>query len=395
MATLGTDVNRPNVPPEGATLSATVDVTPGEQTTGVERHVLLCLDTSGSMNGEKLEQAREGAAWVFGLLEDRDYVGIVAFDTDARVVMRPTRWGDTQRSVAMDRVEELGAGGGTDMYDGLDTARRTLGSLDHRAETARAVRRILLLSDGKDNARGPGDFAALAESIDDAGIRIEAAGIGTDYREETIRTLGETARGTWTHLESPGDIEAFFGEAVEDAGSVVATDAVLELDVARGVEVSEVHRARPQAQPADVDWESNTAVVPLPDLVEREGQQVTMKVHAPPADPGERTLVDVTLRAQGETATDAVTVEYTDDNAALAEHNESVSLDHRHTVVRTALGRGDVDTAQTELEKMTRVHGEDTDLVREAAEQTRLVKEGGRAERNSATKIVDTDRLGE
>ncbi|WP_135362794.1 vWA domain-containing protein [Halosimplex halophilum] len=394
MVAIATDVNRPYVPADGATLTATVDVEPGTGSGSHERHILLCLDTSGSMDGAKLDRAREGASWVFGLLEPDDYVGIVAFDSDAEVVMRPQRWGDTSREDAMHRVDQLGAGGGTDMYDGLDSARTALDSLSYRPETDDAVRRVLLLSDGKDNSHEPADFRDLAKDIDESGIRILSAGIGTDYDEETIRTLGTTARGEWTHLESPGDIESFFGDAVEQAQSVVATEASLELDAAAGVEVSEVYRALPQAQEVDVTWSGNTATVPLPDLAEREDQRVVLKVHAPGREElGEHTLVDVTLTASGRRADDRIAVEYTDDNAALAEHNESVSLDHRQTVVRTELGKGNVEAAETEVERMTRIHGEDTAVVEEAKRQTRLVDEGGRSERENATRIVDDSRL--
>ncbi|WP_436907043.1 vWA domain-containing protein [Halosimplex marinum] len=394
MVEIATDVNRPYVPAGGATLTATVDVEPGTASGSHERHILLCLDTSGSMDGAKLDRAREGASWVFGLLELDDYVGIVAFDSDAEVVMRPQRWGDTSREAAMHRVEQLGAGGGTDMYDGLDSARTALDSLGYRPETDDAVRRILLLSDGKDNSHDPADFRDLAADIDESGIRILSAGIGTDYDEETIRTLGTTARGEWTHLESPGDIESFFGDAVEQAQSVVATEASLELDAAAGVEVSEVYRALPQAQEVDVNWSGNTATVPLPDLAERENQRVVLKVNAPAReDLGEHSLVDVTLTASGRRAGDRIAVEYTDDNAALAEHNESVSLDHRQTVVRTELGKGNVEAAETEVERMTRIHGEDTAVVEEAKRQTRLVDEGGRTERENATRIVDDSRV--
>ncbi|QLH84242.1 vWA domain-containing protein [Halosimplex pelagicum] len=394
MVAIETDVNRPYVPADGATLTATVDVEPGTGSGSRERHILLCLDTSGSMDGAKLDQAREGASWVFGLLEPDDYVGIVAFDSDAEVVMRPQRWGDTAREDAMHRVEQLGAGGGTDMYDGLDSARAALDSLGYRPETDDAVRRVLLLSDGKDNNHEPADFRDLAKDIDGSGIRILSAGIGTDYDEETIRTLGTTARGEWAHLESPGDIESFFGDAVEQAQSVVATEASLELDAAAGVEVSEVYRALPQAQEVDVNWSGNAATVPLPDLAERENQRVVLKVHAPAREElGEHSLVDVTLTASGERASDRIAAEYTDDNAALAEHNEEVSLDHRQTVVRTELGKGNVAAAETEVEKMTRIHGEDTAVVEEAQRQTRLVEEGGRDERESATRIVDDSRI--
>lgn len=391
---ISTAVNRPAVPWDGAAVTAEVDVEPGTGAGSRARHVALVIDTSGSMGGEKIAKAREGASWVFGLLEDEDYITIVSFDSQAEFVMRPTKWADTSREAAMTAVDRLTAGGGTDMYDGLETAGEALRSIGYRSDGDDAVRRILLLSDGKDNTHETEDFERLAEELDGMGIRIRSAGIGEDYNQDTIRTLGETARGEWTHLEAAGDIESFFGDAVEAASEVVATDAQLELDVAPGVEITDVYRALPQAQKVDLEWEDNTALVKLPDLTEREHQRVTMKVHAPGMD-GTGTehhmLADLSLTARGAKTTGALTVEYTDENAKLAQNNEGVDLDHRQTVVSTELGRGNVESAETQVEKMTRIHGEDTRAVKEAERQTELVKEGGRAERNRATKIVAED----
>jgi Ca-activated chloride channel family protein len=389
MASIDTSINRPNVPADGTTVTAEIDVEPGTQEQDVRRHIALCIDTSGSMEGDNIKRARDGAAWVFGLLSDEDYVSIVAFDTEAEVILPATRWADLDRQTAMDHVEELTAGGGTDMYNGLEAAKQTLASSATGPDT---VKRLLLLSDGKDNERTPDEFEGLAEEIDDAGIRIQSAGIGTDYNEDTIRTLGTVGRGTWTHLEAPGDIEDFFGEAVEQAGSVVAPDAHLDLDVAPGVEVSEVYRALPQAQEVSPEWEANATRIKLPDLIERESQRVVLKIHAPPREAGtEEVLADVQLSARGDTAADQITVEYTDEQEKLAEHNESVDIDHKQTVIRTELGKGNVEAAETKVEQMTVIHGEDADAVQEAERQTQIVKEGGRAEQSQATQIVDND----
>ncbi|MEF8776626.1 MAG: vWA domain-containing protein [Haloarculaceae archaeon] len=388
-------VNRPAVPWAGATLTAEVDVAPGEQVVAVQRVISLCIDTSGSMGGEKIERARDGVAWVLGLLDPDDYVSIVAFDSAAELVMRPTRWGDSSREEAMEYVNELTAGGGTDMFDGFETAREALEAVEYQVDPEGTVRRILVLSDGKDKHHEPSDFADLAREIDEAGIRIKAAGIGAEYNEDTIRELGTKGRGEWTHLEGPFAIEDFFGDAVEDANEVVAPDARLELDVANGVEVEEVYRALPQAQEVDLDWAANTATVKLPDLVEREHQKVTMKLHAPAMD-GEdeenHVLADLTLTAREAETTAPLIVTYTDDNSKLAAENEEVQLDHQQTVVKTELGKGNVDAAETEVERMTMIHGEDVEAVREIERQTQIVREGGRAERNRVTKIVEEDQ---
>jgi len=400
-----TELNRPYVPPTGTTVTGTVDVTPGRKSDGdgVVRHIALCIDTSGSMHQDgKIGRAREGVRWVCGLLDDEDYLTIISFDSDAEQILRPTRWGDISRDEAMETVDELTSGGGTNMYDGIEVARKALASLaDREGMDGTPVRRLLLLSDGKDQHREPHEFTDVAQAVDNQGIRIEAAGIGDEYEEETIRTLGTTARGKWTHLQEPGDIEEFFGEAVEQAKSVVAPDAQLELDVAPGVEVSDVYRAVPQAQEVSLDWEANTAIVRLPDLTEREEQRVVMKFHVPAAadvdqdgESGPLTLADVTLTARGGKASETITVEYTEDPDKLAEHKEAVQLDHQQTVIKTELGKGNVEAAETKVEKMTKIHGDDAEPVDELKAETQLVKEGGRAEQSQATQIVtDDDRI--
>ncbi|MFB6222957.1 MAG: VWA domain-containing protein [Haloarcula sp.] len=390
-ATVVTKVNRPCVPTGGAKLTAEIEVEPGRLEEQPTRQIALCIDASGSMAGEEIEQARAGAEWVFGLLDEDDYVSIVAFDNEVTTALAPTRWGDITRESAVDAVADISAGGGTDMYSGLLEAKASLRDLPTADKTAR---RVLLLSDGKDNSHDPEAFGQLAREIDSEGIRIKAAGIGSDYRKETIRTLGTVARGEWTHLDAAGDIESFFGDAVEEAGTVVAPDARLELDVADGVEVSDVYRALPQTQSVDPDWNDNTAVVPLPDLLERETQRVVLKIHAPAHD-AERSvsLADVTLSAGGETTREKVTVEYTDTEEQLAKHNEQVDVDHRQTVIKTELGRGNVAEAQTQLERMTRIHGEDTEAVQTAERETRIVMEGGREEQNRATKIITDEGI--
>jgi len=390
-ANVETDVNRPYVPGDGARVTAEIEVDPGRQERRPTRQIALCIDASGSLAGDPIEQARAGAEWVFGLLEADDYVSIVAFDSDVETVLPATRWGDIDRESALDHVANITAGGGTDMYRGLVAAKESLRDLPTDDQTAR---RVLLLSDGKDNTHDPPEFRELAREIDSEGIRIKSAGIGSDYREETIRTLGRAARGEWTHLESAGDIEDFFGDAVEEAGTVVAPDARLELDVADGVEVSEVYRALPQTQEVDTEWEANTTVIRLPDLLDRETQRVVLKIHAPKRDIGrEVTLADVTLTASGETAQGAITVKYTDDEEKLAAHNEDVDVDHRQTVIKTELGRGNVAEAQTQIEQMTRIHGADTEAVESAERQTEIVMEGGRAEQSKATKIVTDEGI--
>jgi Ca-activated chloride channel family protein len=79
---------------------ADVTVEPGAQTENVTRQVVLVIDTSGSMSGEKMERAKNGAEFVLGYLDDDDVLSIVEFDSSASVVLAADRYGDIGRETA-------------------------------------------------------------------------------------------------------------------------------------------------------------------------------------------------------------------------------------------------------------------------------------------------------
>ena len=213
MASIDTSINRPNVPADGTTVTAEIDVEPGAQEQDVRRHIALCIDTSGSMEGDNIKRARDGAAWVFGLLADDDYVSIVAFDTEAEVILPATRWSDLDRQTAMDHVEELTAGGGTDMYNGLEAAKQTLSSSATGPDT---VKRLLLLSDGKDNERTPDEFEDLAEEIESLSDLVEQIGEAREEVTDLASTMPEL-RGALQDAASDEDAEEGEAESESDA----------------------------------------------------------------------------------------------------------------------------------------------------------------------------------
>lgn len=383
------ELNRPYLPPINSSqqIIGQVTVKPGIQQAGVERQIAIVVDTSGSMAGEKMQRLREGAKYVLGYLDDDDIITLVDFNTSATVALEATRYGDVGREAVAEKIDELEAGGGTDIYGGLDCAAEQLAKLPQAENTAR---RILLLSDGKDNKRGPEDFGRQAREIDNSGIRIRSGGLGGDYNEETIRTLGTEARGQWSHIEEGPEISEFFGDAIQEAATVVGSDAELRMDISDGVEFTEVYRAIPQTQQVDVEYTGpNEGVIKLPDLKERETQEVMMKIQVPGSDTvGTQTLATLTLMAGDNVAEAQMRIEYTEDNEKLSIENEEITIGLDETRVRTELGEGNTDEAETIVDKMEEKHGE-TAEVEQLEEDVTRVQEGGRSEQEDATKVGD------
>jgi len=386
-----THVHRPYIQ-SGGTLSTQIDIDPGSADETASSHIAICIDTSRSMNKEdKLEKAKDAlTTWVFGLLEDADRISVVTFDSEAEVVMNSTRWGDVDRSAATEQIESLEANGSTDMFGALELA---ADELTNARSTGMTAERVLLLSDGEQNSpeRSVDEFEQLAERIDDRGIRIRAGGIGSEYNVETIKALGTTGRGKWLHVQNPREIREFFGTAVEDAQTVIGTDAEVRFDFRDSVEVTKLFRAKPQVQPVEMECERGTGVVKLPDLVDREGQKLAMELHVPDEAGGTVSLANVELRSRGKTrATATLEVTYTDDEEALAERNEHVDLHLQRTRIRSKLGDGDLEAAKTILGE-TKLEHEETVVRGIEDEVTRVEEDGDRSSRNSTT-LVDEGR---
>ena len=118
--------------------------------------MVLVLDRSGSMNGEKLSLAKEAARVTLDVLQPSDKLGIVAFDSAPRVLAPLQRASNRMR--ISDALSRLSPGGGTAIFPALDQA---VGLL---TETEAKIKHIILLTDGQSNRSGILDLVALASS---------------------------------------------------------------------------------------------------------------------------------------------------------------------------------------------------------------------------------------
>ena len=79
--------------------------------------LMLVIDHSGSMAGGKLEMSKAAAVAALKVLGERDYIGVVAFDSEATWVVPMAHVGDGRASAR--RIMRLGPAGGTNMLPGM------------------------------------------------------------------------------------------------------------------------------------------------------------------------------------------------------------------------------------------------------------------------------------
>ena len=85
------------------------------------RHVVILIDTSGSMSGSRMDLAREIATHIVGnLLRPKDYLDLITFAGDARHLLEATPMDGAGKNRAIDILQTLSSGGGTDPSNALE-----------------------------------------------------------------------------------------------------------------------------------------------------------------------------------------------------------------------------------------------------------------------------------
>ena len=115
--------------------------------------MVLVIDHSGSMGGEKIEMAKEAARSAVELLGPNDKVGVIAFDDQAYIVSEIHPCSD--KGYVVDRIASIEAGGGTSMYPAMEEA------YDALRETTAKLKHVIILTDG---ISAPGDFEGIREN---------------------------------------------------------------------------------------------------------------------------------------------------------------------------------------------------------------------------------------
>jgi Mg-chelatase subunit ChlD len=157
---------------------------------------VLVLDRSGSMETSvdsrfaKVDLAKEAAQLVVELLDERNEVGVIAFDTAWSwvVPMGPAK--DKDR--ILKEIATIKAGGGTDLFAPLKEAYQAI--YDRKA----LLRHVLVLSDGEVQAA---DFGGLVRRMQKDKITVSSVAIGKDSDVKFMTDLSRWGRGRFYYTE--------------------------------------------------------------------------------------------------------------------------------------------------------------------------------------------------
>lgn len=161
----------------------------------IPAHVVLALDTSGSVAGEPLKAIKRGSiAFVRTIVGQQIQVKLLSFNAKVET----GSWSGDQKELT-DGINKLSANGGTALFQAVATAADAL-------KGRRGDRFVVIFSDGKDSIGGVKTEDALMK-CKEAGIRVLAIGLKTaELDDRFLRKLTSETGGTYSAAANTTEI---------------------------------------------------------------------------------------------------------------------------------------------------------------------------------------------
>ena len=193
----------------------------------IPREAIFVIDTSGSMHGASIAQAREALELAIRRLAPADRFNVIEFNSRARALFpqaRPADGGNLDSAVRW--VRELRAQGGTEMAKALDLA------LDGREHPDR-IRQIVFLTDG---AVGNEDqlLRMIRERLGDS--RLFTVGIGSAPNSHFMTKAAQFGAGTFTYIGKIEEVKEKMNALFSKLESPVLKGLQIDWGNSQGVE---------------------------------------------------------------------------------------------------------------------------------------------------------------
>jgi Mg-chelatase subunit ChlD len=175
--------------------------------------LMLVIDHSGSMQGQKMELAKEAARRAAQMLTPQDTLGVLAFDSSPYWVVEPKHVDDVKG--IQNQVSSIQASGGTDIYPALVAA-------FDRMKTVQAKRKhIILLTDGQ---APNGDYEGLTKLMREQNVTMSTVAVGQDADQNLLKILAEKAKGRFYNTTDSQNVPQIFSKETALAGKTYIQD---------------------------------------------------------------------------------------------------------------------------------------------------------------------------
>lgn len=220
----------------------TEDIESDEFRKGID--LVLVIDVSGSMCGEKIQLVRETLDFVLGELEDRDRCCLVRFNNEAEQITGFRSMTDANKEFMRKLVkDEIVDSGSTDLRKAMEIGFDVMLGREEVNDTTA----VFLLSDGDDTC---GNNQASIQSAMKAkhaemekrnyDYQIHSFGYGSDHDEKVLSMISDFTGGNFYYIKTNKYVDECFIDCFGYLMSVFATNVQVELEMLKGYELKDV-----------------------------------------------------------------------------------------------------------------------------------------------------------
>ncbi len=216
----------------------------GLMLTSTPLNISMVVDCSTSMQGVRLDAVKLTTIDMLRKLQQNDIFSLVKFNDFAELLIPPGSMAD-QKSYEM-KVQVLQAGGGTEIFKGLELAYAQV----NQNLTRQRINHILLITDG----RTYGDEVycdQLADQCSALGIGISALGIGSEWNDKFLDHITSKTGGICKYISEIGEIRNSILEEISRLGSSLTEQISFNYLLPQNVTISSSFRLQPDASPLE------------------------------------------------------------------------------------------------------------------------------------------------
>ncbi len=187
--------------------------------------LVITLDKSYSMSGDKMELAKEATLAALNLLQDTHRFGLVTFNWDPYVTV-PLQLAENRAEIR-DEIRRVQASAQTNIFPALRSSFRQLTSTDAK------VKHIILLSDGKTY---PDDYQGLVARMVEADVTISTVAVGEEADRDLLAQIAEWGRGRTYYIEDAARVPQIFIEETQIAVQATLVEEPFQPILSRPIE---------------------------------------------------------------------------------------------------------------------------------------------------------------
>jgi Ca-activated chloride channel family protein len=202
-------------------------------TAGRNVDMVIVLDRSGSMQGKKIEDARQAALNLLSRLSEKDRFALVTYSDTAYNFSGLLNVTKANRKHLESVIYAIRAAGGTNLGAGLKQGINTLVSTTQIGNTGK----VILISDGLANKgiTHPHDLAKIADRAIEKEFTVSTVGVGADFNEYLMTAIADRGTGNYYYLENPEAFAEVFQKEFNYSRATAASRVSVQLPLKDGI----------------------------------------------------------------------------------------------------------------------------------------------------------------